>query len=54
MDSNFKKMSFTKKSNVNDLQFSLNNLFSKLTGEFDNDKENILNEIDRLTKNNKL
>jgi len=31
-----------------------NNLFSKLTGEFDNDKDSILNEIDRLTKNNKL
>jgi DNA repair exonuclease SbcCD ATPase subunit len=31
-----------------------NNLFSKLTGEFNNDKDSILNEIDRLTKNNKL
>ena len=34
MDSNFKKMSFTKKSNVNDLQFSLNNLFSKFKEGF--------------------
>ena len=34
MDSNFKKMSFTKKTNVNDLQFSLNNLFSKFKEGF--------------------
>ena len=34
MDSNFKKMSYTKKSNVNDLQFSLNNLFSKFKEGF--------------------